>query len=170
MTATLDIDDLIRGVASGNYLQKPGSLFGSNWGADGLMAAEATPEQCAAFGAPHGFRLCRGVRVDWLDRNWTTMLGYRNDQLAQVTIRGEANDETLVKVCRRINPLLGDGRPTKLPEDAAQNVLRRFKWDGRDGSVTAVRIAKYLEVSIAKYFGFRRAVAWLSHQFEQADL
>jgi hypothetical protein len=168
MTATLDIDELVRGVSSGNYLNQPGSQFGSVWEIDGLMAAQATPEQYAAFAAPPGVKLGRGVAIDWLTRKWTTMLAYRREQLVQVTIQGEPTEAAFVEVSRRISPLLGDGRQIELAQDASQHVLCRLEWAGKDGTVTAVRTVKYVRVSIERYHefrrGFRRAVAWLSDQ------
>ena len=170
MTATVDIDELVRGVSSGNYLNEPGSQFGSVWEIDGLMAVEATPEQYAAFAAPPGVKVCRGVAIDWLSREWTTMLAYRREQLEQVTIQGEPTEEAFLEVSRRISPLLGDGRQVALAQDTSQHVLRRLKWAGKDGTVTAVRTVKYLQVSIERYRefhrGFRRAVAWLSDQLD----
>jgi hypothetical protein len=170
MTATLDIDELVRGVSSGNYLNEPGSQFGSVWEIDGLLALQATPEQYAAYAPPPGVKLCRGVAIDWLLRKWTTLLAYRREQLEQVTIQGEPTEETFLEVSRRICPLLGDGQQIELAQDASQHVLCRLKWAGKDGTVTAVRTVKYLQVSIERYHefrrGFRRAVAWLSNQLD----
>ena len=47
--SNLQIENIIKGIASGQYVQKVGSQFGSIWGFDGLLAVEATPAQYAAL-------------------------------------------------------------------------------------------------------------------------
>jgi hypothetical protein len=155
----LQIEDLIRGSATGNYVAKVGSQFGSLWARDGLMAAEATPEQYAAFGASPQVRLCHGRPVTWLGQRWAPILAYSRGELRQVNIHTDPNDTTFTDVCAWLESVLGKGRELRLPQDAPQSVLRRFVWNGRDGVVSLICTPTYLQVSIGRYTWLRRVVA-----------
>jgi hypothetical protein len=156
MTSELNIDDLVSGAASGNYPAKLGSKFGAIWGWDGLTSEEATPEQYRAFGAGSGVRLGHGHPVSWLERKWATILTYRREQLVQVNVHTDADEATLRDVRERLDTLAGKSREIRLPQDAAQGVVRRFRWDGRDGEIFVVQTATYLQVSVGQYTGLRR--------------
>ena len=86
----LNFENIINGIASGEYTRKIGSQFGSVWGFDGLLAAEATPEQYAAFGASSEIQLCHSQEIDWLDRKWSVVLAYRGKALKQVSVYSDS--------------------------------------------------------------------------------
>src|SRR5882724_10589837 len=96
--ADLQIEDLVRGVATGEYVRKVGSQFGSIWGFDGLMVVEATREQYAAFGASRKTKLCHGQPLAWLGQQWSVILAYHRGELRQVNIHADPADATLAKV------------------------------------------------------------------------
>jgi hypothetical protein len=161
MTAAVNIDDLVNGAATGDYPRKVGSQFGSIWGWDGLLAAEATLEQYQAFGAGWPVRLCHGHPVAWLEREWAANLVYSREKLAQVNVHHNNPDAaTFVAVRNRLDALAGEGREVTMPKDASLGVTRRLRWEGRDGVVTLVQTATYLQVSVGRYTRMRRVVNW----------
>jgi hypothetical protein len=155
----LQIEDLIRGIATGNYVRRVGSQFGSVWGWDGLMAAEATPEQYAAFGASPKVKLCQGRSISWLGQEWFPILAYSRGWLHHVSIHTEPNGPTFTQVCAWLETILGKEPQLELPQDISQPVLRRFVWNGRDGTVSVVCTLTYLQVGIGPYTWLRRVLA-----------
>jgi hypothetical protein len=95
--ADLQIENLVRGVATGEYVRKVGSQFGSIWGFDGLMLIEASPEQYAAFGASRKTKLGHGYPLDWLGHEWRVILAYHRGELRQVNIHTDADDSTFAR-------------------------------------------------------------------------
>ncbi len=156
MTPELNLDDLVTGAATGNYPVKLGSQFGSYWGFDGFLAEEATPEQYRAFGAGSGVRLCHGLPVAWLGRKWAVILVYTRERLAQVNVHADPDEAMLRDVREHLDALAGTGHETALPKDGALGVVRRFQWHGRDGVVSLVQTATYVQVSVQRYTGLRR--------------
>jgi hypothetical protein len=96
--AHLQIDDLLRGAATGTFPPKLGSQFGSLWGLDGLTAREASPQEYSAFGASSKIRLGHGRPVNWLEREWSTILTYNREKLEQVNIHTDDSDATFAEV------------------------------------------------------------------------
>jgi hypothetical protein len=141
--ADLQIEDLISGVATGDYVRKVGSQFGSLLGFDGLM------EQYAAFGASRKTKLCPSRPVTWLGQEWSVILAYSRGELRQVNIHTDPNDATFTDVCAWLETVLGKRQQLALPQDIPQSVLRRFVWNGRDGVVALVCTPTYLQVSIS---------------------
>jgi hypothetical protein len=156
--AGLQIEKLIRGVATGDYVRELGSQFGSIWGFDGLMESEATPEEYAAFGASSNVRLCNGKPITWLGQEWFVILAYGRGQLAQVNVHTDPNDATFADVCAWLEPLLGKGQKIELPQDVPQSVLNRLEWKGRDGTVLVVCTPTFLQVSLGRYSWPRRII------------
>ncbi len=149
------IENLITGVATGNYIRELGSQFGSIWTFDGLMVAEATPEQYAAFGATSKIGLCHGGPINWMGSNWSTILAYRRGELAQVNIVAPPNNEALSSVCAFLESLLGKGQTIELPQDSQEQILREIIWQCRDGVITVTVTKTFLQVSVGKYTGLK---------------
>jgi hypothetical protein len=149
------IEKLIKGVATGNYVRELGSKFGSIWTFDGLMVAEATPEQYAAFGATSKIGLGHGSPINWMGSDWSTILAYRQGELAQVNIVTPVNSEALSSVCAFLESLLGKGKTIELPQDSPQLILREIVWQCRDGIITVTVTNAFLQVSVGKYTGLR---------------
>ena len=93
--SNLQIETIIKGIANGQYPQKVGSHFGSSWRSDGLHMSEPSPKELSAFGATANTRLCYGEDITWLGRQWSVILSYFGDKLAQVSIY-TTNDERFV--------------------------------------------------------------------------
>jgi hypothetical protein len=143
----LQIEDLLKGLATGNYLSNAGSRFGSSWGDDGLFVRAATPDECAAFGASSRILLCHGRSVNWLGQDWSSILAYNGGKLAQVNIHTETNDIVFVDVRRCLDAILGKSQEASLPQDDLQNVTHRFGWAGKDGMVSLIRTPTYIQLS-----------------------
>jgi hypothetical protein len=156
--ADLQIDKLLRGVASGHYVHELGSQFGSIWGFDGLMEAKAAPEQYAGFRASPKVSLCHGKPITWLGQDWSVILAYKRGQLAQVNIHTDPTDAIFDNVSAYLELLLGKGQMTELPEDISQSVLRRLIWNGRDAAVWVVCTPTFLQLSIQRHTWVRRTV------------
>jgi hypothetical protein len=151
--ADLHIEDLVRGVATGEYVRKVGSQFGSIWGFDGLMLIEATPEQYAAFGASRKTKLGHGQPLDWSGREWRVILAYHRGELRQVNIHTEPGDVTFAQVHAWLENILGKGQETVSPQDVALSVQRRIMWLCRDGVVTLLSTPTYLQMSVGRPVG-----------------
>ncbi len=158
-SSDLQIEDLLNGIATGNYVAKVGSKFGSWWEWDGLVAAEATPEQYAAFGAASSVKLGHAKPVIWQQQQWSVILVYQRGLLAQVSINTERNEKTSTAVSHFLTNLLGKGQEVQLPQDAAQSVTRRVLWQGKDGEAWAVYKKIDLQISIQRFTRFRRFVS-----------
>ena len=148
----LQIEDLLRGIETGNFTPKVGSQFGSHWGLDGLMAREASSEEyeaSSAFGAGPKAKLCHGWPVNWLGQQWSAILMYPRETLAQINIHTEPNESAFTSVCARLTTLFGSGNKIDLPQDALQSIVSRFAWYSHGGSVVLVRTPTYIQLSIA---------------------
>jgi hypothetical protein len=152
--ADLQIENLVRGVATGEYVRKVGSQFGSIWGFDGLMVVEATPEQYAAFGASRKTKLGHGQPLDWLGHQWRVILAYHRGELRQVNIHTDPNDATFAKVREWLENILGNGQEVASPQDIPLSVQRRVMWMCRDGEVTLLSTLTYLQVSVGRPVDF----------------
>jgi hypothetical protein len=148
MMADLHIEDLVRGGATGEYVRKVGSQFGSLWGFDGLIAQEATPEEYAAFGASRKIKLCHGQPLGWLGKEWSVILAYRRGELRQVNIHTGQDDHGFNDVRVWLESKLGKGQEVSQPQDGHQSVQRRLVWQGRAGLVILLSTPTYLQVSI----------------------
>src|SRR5262249_39636319 len=145
--ADLQIDDLVRGVAAGEYVRKVGSQFGSIWHFDGLMVVEATPEQYAAFGASRKTKLGHGQPLDWLGHEWRVILAYHRGKLRQVNIHTDPDVTTFAQVRKWLENILGDAQEVVSPQDTLMSVQRRVIWMCRDGIVSLLSTPTYLQVS-----------------------
>jgi hypothetical protein len=148
--AELQIDDLLKGAATGTYPSKLGSQFGSLWGFDGLTAREALAQEYAAFGASARIRLGHGQPVRWLGREWSTILTYNRKKLEQVNIHTDDSESTFADVRGRLQQILGEGHEFSLPQDDVHAVTRRFSWNGPGGVVSFVRTPTFLQVRIGR--------------------
>jgi hypothetical protein len=148
--ADLEIENLIRGLATGNYTKQVGSQFGSLWGWDGLMAMEATPEEYAAFGAARDVQICHGKPLNWFGQEWSTILAYPRGALNQVNIHSDPNDAVSARVHAWLESSLGKGEEHLLPGDEQQSVQRRVVWYGQDGSVSLICTPSFQQVSIGQ--------------------
>lgn len=138
---TLEIDDLIDGIATGIYSKRVGSQFGSLWKFDGLFIAEAGPEEYAAFGAGRNVNLCHSHQINWEGKEWDIILAYLNKGLVHVTMH-TANDE---KTFSTITSKLNSKMPGATPYSASE-----IEWNGVDGTVTVTRNSDLLYVSVNK--------------------
>jgi hypothetical protein len=123
--ADIQIEDLVRGVATGEYVRKVGSQFGSIWGYDDLMLIKATPEQYAAFGTSRRTKLGHGEPLDLLGQEWRVILAYHRRELRQVNIHTGPDNATLAKVRAWLENILGKGQEIESPQDRALSVQRR---------------------------------------------
>jgi hypothetical protein len=150
MATMIDLEQLLKGAATGNYERKVGSQFGSLWGYDGLLGAEATPEQYAAFGGS-GVQLCHGMPVTWLGQEWRVILVYRGGKLNQVNVHADPSNEIVAKVCEWLASVYGKEQSGIHPRDGALSVQQRLVWKGQNGVVTVVRTPDYLQLSAGPY-------------------
>lgn len=148
--ADLQLEDLVRGVATGEYVRKVGSQFGSIWGFDGLMLIEATPEQYAAFGASGSTKLGHGQPLQWLGHEWRVILAYHRGELRQVNIHTDPDDATFAKVREWLENILGKGQEATSAQDVLLSVHRRVMWKCRDGVVTLVSTPTFLQMSVGQ--------------------
>jgi hypothetical protein len=151
--ADLQIENLVRGVATGEYVRKVGSQFGSIWGFDGLMLIEATAEQYAAFGASRKTKLGHGHPLDWLGHEWRVVLAYHRGELRQVNIHTDPAAATFAKVREWLENILGDGQETRSPQDIQLSVEHRVIWTCRDGVVTLLSTSSYIQMSVGRPVG-----------------
>jgi hypothetical protein len=148
----LQIENIIKGIASGKYVREVGSQFGSIWGFDGLLVAEATAEQYAEFGAAPDIKLCHSQDINWLGQKWSVILAYRRQSLAQVSAYAAAYDDQIVgRTVTWLTSLLG-----KPKESSAE-----FSWVGRDGLVTLTRTPEFLQVDVRQFWLLERLLAKL---------
>jgi len=146
----LNIENLVRGIATGQYLRKVGSRFGSIWGSDGLMVVEATPEQYAGFGASRKDKLCHGEPLEWLGKEWFVILAYHRGELRQVNIHTDQDDAIFNDLHAWLENILGNAQEVSLPQDITQAVQRRLMWQGRDGVVSLHSTATFVQVSVGR--------------------
>jgi hypothetical protein len=147
----LQIESILNGVATGDYLRRIGSQFGSIWRFDGLTAAEATPAEYAAFGASGNTKLGHGEDVDWLGRKWGTILAYRHQSLAQVSVYTDFNDQFMASILTKLSLLLG--KPKESPTD--------FFWVGRGGVVTLTKSEGRLQIDARQFRLLERLIKGL---------
>jgi hypothetical protein len=137
----LQIEAIIKGIASGQYPQEVGSQFGSTWRSDGLLKTEASPKELSAFGAAANTRLCHSKDITWLDKEWSVILSYFGDKLAQVSIY-TANDEQFVgTVVIWLSSVLG--APKESPSE--------YSWLGTDGLVALTNTSKSLQLDARRF-------------------
>jgi hypothetical protein len=148
--ADLQIEDLVRGVATGEYVRKVGSQFGSIWGFDGLMLIEATPEQYAAFGASRKTKLGHGQPLDWMGHEWRVILAYHRGELRQVNIHTDPDDATFATVREWLENILGKGQEVASPQEVPLSVQRRVMWMCRDGVVSLQRTPTFVQLSVGR--------------------
>jgi hypothetical protein len=148
--ADLHIENLVRGVATGEYVRKVGSQFGSIWGFDGLMVVEATAEQYAAFGASRKDKLCHGEPLAWLGHQWFVILAHHRGELRQVNIHTDQGDAAFADVRAWLEDILGKAQEVAPPQDIPQSVQRRLMWICRDGVVSLLCTPTYLQVSVGR--------------------
>lgn len=129
------IEDIIHGVTTGNYMAKVGSQFGSIWGWDGLVIAEATHEQYAAYNAKSNMQLGVGEPLAWLGQEWTPILAYSRNRLDQVNVHTPKTKEIFRTTRAWLDSVLGEGRKLAVDRTAP---IEQLEWNGRDGTVVLV--------------------------------
>jgi hypothetical protein len=153
--SALQIDNILKGIATGEYIREVGSQFGSIWGWDGLLETEATPEQHAAFGASSNVRLCHSEDIDWLGRKWAVILAYRRQGLAQVSAYIASDDRFLETPLTWLTSVFG--KPTESPSE--------FSWVGRDGIVTLTKTPELLQIDARRFTLLERILAKVRNAF-----
>jgi hypothetical protein len=137
----LQIETIIKGIASGQYPQKVGSQFGSTWRSDGLLEAEASPKELSAFGEAANTRLCHSKDITWLDREWSVILSYFGDKLAQVSIYTTYDEQLVGTVVIWLSSVLG------APKESASE----FSWVGSDGLVALTKTPQSLQLDARRF-------------------
>lgn len=141
---TVKIDDLIDGIATGNYVKRVGSQFGTLWGFDGLLVAEAEPEEYAAFGSGRNVNLCHSHQIDWEGKAWDAILAYQGKELVHVTIHTAIDEKTFSLISGKL-----DSKMSRSTSAAGKEI----EWIGVDGSVTITKSSDLLYVSLNKLLG-----------------
>jgi hypothetical protein len=121
----LHFENIVRGIASRECVREVGSQFGSIWGFDGLLTAEATPEEYAAYRGAPDIRLCHSEDINWLGRKWSVILAYRGQKLAQVSVYIPYDDQVAGATLTWLSSVLGE------PKESGSE----FSWVGLDGLV-----------------------------------
>jgi hypothetical protein len=137
----LQIETIIKGIASGQYPQKVGSQFGSTWRSDGLLMSEASPKELSAFGAAANTRICHSQDIRWLGREWSVILSYFGDKLAQISIYTTNDEQFVGTVVIWLSSVLGT--PKESPTD--------FSWVGSDGLVALTRTPQSLQLDARRF-------------------
>jgi hypothetical protein len=137
----LQIETIIKGIASGQYPEKVGSHFGSTWRSDGLLQAEPSAKELSALGAAPDARLCYSKDITWLDKEWSVILSYFADKLAQISVY-TTNDERFVgTVVLWLSSVLGT--PKESPSE--------YSWTGSDGLVALTRTPQTLQLDARRF-------------------
>jgi hypothetical protein len=147
----LQIENIIKGIGSGQYVREVGSQFGSIWGFDGLLAVEATAEQHAAFGAAPNIKLCYNEDINWLGRKWSVILAYRRQKLSQVSAYTPSDDQFDSTTVNWLVSVLGK------PKESSSE----FSWAGCDGFVTLTKTPVCLQVDARQFKFLEREFAKL---------
>lgn len=151
--ASLNIEDIIKSVASGHYLNKSGSHFGSKWRNDGLFVKEASHYEYSQFlgeiTAPalqaKEIKLCHGKPIMWMGEEWSAILTYYRTELSAVDIVTQRNKNIDSKVKVFIDGIFGQGK--RIGRDST---MREFEWIGIDGAITLTVTSKMVQISINK--------------------
>jgi hypothetical protein len=150
----IQIEDILRGLATGSYTRQLGSQFGSVWQFDGLNEAEATPQEYAAFGASGDVHLAHGHEIEWLGRKWAVILAYRRKGLAQVSIY--TTKDPLIRDATTNWLTLLIGKP---------NQSDSTFWVGRDGVVTITEAGAFFQLDAGQFTPFQRLLAKIKGLF-----
>lgn len=137
----LQIEAIIKGIASGQYPRKAGSQFGSAWRSDGLLMSEASPKELSAFGAAANTRLCYSEDITWLGRHWSVILSYSRDKLAQVSVYTNYDEQFAGTVVLWLNSVLG----------APKESTSEFYWLASDGLVALSKTPQSLQVDARRF-------------------
>jgi hypothetical protein len=137
----LNIEAIIKGIASGQYPQKAGSQFGSTWRSDGLLETEASPKELSDFGAAANTRLCHSKDITWLDREWSVILSYFGDKLAQISIYTTNDEQFAGTVVIWLSAVLGT--PKESPAE--------YSWLGSDGLVALSKTPQSLQLDARRF-------------------
>jgi hypothetical protein len=150
----IQIEDFLRGLATGSYTRQLGSQFGSVWQFDGLIEAEATPQEYAAFGASGDVQLGHGQGIEWLGRKWAVILAYRRHGLAQVSIHTNRDSLIIDSTTERLTLLIGK------PRQSDSTV-----WVGSDGVVTITEHGVLFQLDAGQFTPFQRLLAKIRRLF-----
>jgi hypothetical protein len=137
----LQIEAIIKGIASGQYPQKVGSQFGSTWRSDGLHMSEPSPKELSDFGAAANTRLCYSEDITWLGRHWSVILSYFGDKLAQISIYTTNDEQFVGTVVIWLSSVLGT--PKESPSE--------FSWVGSDGLVALTKTPQSLQLDARRF-------------------
>ena len=150
----IQIEDILRGIATGSYTRQLGSQFGSVWHFDGLTEAEATAQEYAEFGASGDVQLGHSQEIEWLGRKWAVILAYRRQGLAQVSIYTDQDPFIMDSTTNWLTLLLG--KPKQLEPTV---------WVGRDGVITATKAGTFFQLDAGQFTPFQRLVAKIRSLF-----
>jgi hypothetical protein len=150
----IQIENILRGIATGSYTRQLGSQFGSVWQFDGLTEAEATPQEYAGFGASGDVQLGHGQEIEWLGRKWAVILAYRRRGLAQVSIYTDQDPLIIDATKNWLTLLLGK------PKQSESTV-----WVGRDGVITATEAGAFFQLDAGQFTPFQRLLAKIRSLF-----
>jgi|SRR5215831_2212237 len=139
--SVLQIESIIRGIASGQYPRKVGSQFGSTWRSDGLLAAEASPKELSAFGAAANTRFCHSQDITWLGREWSVLLSYSANKLAQVSVYTTYDEQFVGTVVLWLSSVLGT------PKESSSE----FSWLASDGLVALTKTSQSVQVDARRF-------------------
>ena len=137
----LQIEAIIKGIATGQYPPKAGSQFGSAWRSDGLLMSEASPKELSAFGAAANTRLCYSEDITWLGKEWSVILSYFGDKLAQISIYTTNDEQFVGTVVLWLSSVLGT--PKESPSE--------YSWVGSDGLVALTRTPQTLQLDARRF-------------------
>ena len=140
-TSRLQIEAIIKGIASGQYPQEVGGHFGSTWRSDGLLKIEASPKEFSDFGAAANTRLCHSKDLTWLDREWSVILSYFGDKLAQISIYTTYDEQFVGTVVIWLSSVLGT--PKESPSE--------YSWLGSDGLVALTKTPQSLQLDARRF-------------------
>lgn len=150
----IQIENILRGIATGSYIRQVGSQFGSVWQLDGLTEAEATAQEYAGFGASGNVQLGHGLEIEWFGRKWTVILTYRRQQLAMVSIHTH-QDPLIIDVTTNWLTLLL-GKPNRTDSTF---------WVGRDGVITTTEAGAFFQVDALQFTPSQRFMAKIRSMF-----
>jgi len=150
----IQIENILRGIATGSYTRQLGSQFGSVWQFDGLTEAEATPQEYAEFEASGNVHLGHGQEIEWLGCKWAVILAYRRRGLAQVSIYTDQNPLIIDATTNWLTLLLGK------PNQSDSTV-----WVGRDGVITATQAGAFFQLDAGQFTPFQRLLAKIRSLF-----
>jgi len=103
--------------------------------------SEPSPKELSAFGAAANTKLCHSEDIRWLDREWSVILSYFGDKLAQVSIYTTYDEQFVGNVVVWLSSVLG--APKESPSE--------FSWVGSDGLVALTKTPQSLQLDARRF-------------------